>query len=167
MDPLWEETHILAIPKLAPNGVKFQVHIRQSINIGTFLFFWQCFFFFSFIFISWRLITLQYCSGFCKTERDTDVQNRPLESVGEGEGGMFWQNSIKTCILSIGTFLSFFQCSWWPEKMWKSGNQHIKEKSKYCENNRLGHGFYVHLPWQNVEIRKLIHKRKTKILWKQ
>ena len=29
-----------------------------------------CFFFFStfpFIFISWRLITLQYCSGFCHT----------------------------------------------------------------------------------------------------
>ena len=25
------------------------------------------FFFFSFIFISWRLITLQYCSGFCHT----------------------------------------------------------------------------------------------------
>ena len=25
------------------------------------------FFFFSFIFISWRLITLQYCSGFCRT----------------------------------------------------------------------------------------------------
>ena len=24
-------------------------------------------FFFSFIFISWRLITLQYCSGFCHT----------------------------------------------------------------------------------------------------
>ena len=27
----------------------------------------QYFFFFSFIFISWRLITLQYCSGFCHT----------------------------------------------------------------------------------------------------
>ena len=26
-----------------------------------------CFFFFSFIFISWRLISLQYCSGFCHT----------------------------------------------------------------------------------------------------
>ena len=25
------------------------------------------FFFFSFIFTSWRLITLQYCSGFCHT----------------------------------------------------------------------------------------------------
>ena len=32
--------------------------------------------------------------------RDTDVQNRLLDSVGEGEGGMIWQNSIKTCILS-------------------------------------------------------------------
>ena len=29
--------------------------------------FFQSFFFFSFIFISWRLITLQYCSGFCHT----------------------------------------------------------------------------------------------------
>ena len=33
--------------------------------------FWQStfifYFFFSFIFISWRLITLQYCSGFCHT----------------------------------------------------------------------------------------------------
>ena len=37
----------------------------------------------------------------CKTEkRDTDVQNRLLDSVGEGEGGMFRENSIKTCILS-------------------------------------------------------------------
>ena len=33
-------------------------------------------------------------------ERDTDVQNRLLDSVGEGEGGMFRQNSIETCILS-------------------------------------------------------------------
>ena len=33
-------------------------------------------------------------------KRDTDVQNRLLDSVGEGEGGMFRENSIKTCILS-------------------------------------------------------------------
>ena len=31
------------------------------------LFFVSVLFFFSFIFISWRLITLQYCSGFCHT----------------------------------------------------------------------------------------------------
>ena len=33
-------------------------------------------------------------------QRDTDVQNRLLDSVGEGEGGMFWENSIETSILS-------------------------------------------------------------------
>ena len=31
---------------------------------------------------------------------DTDVQNRLLDSVGEGEGGMFRENRIETCILS-------------------------------------------------------------------
>ena len=34
-------------------------------------------------------------------KRDTDVQSRLLDSVGEGEGGMFQENSIETCILSI------------------------------------------------------------------
>ena len=33
-------------------------------------------------------------------KRDTDVQNRLLDSVGEGKGGMFQENSIETCILS-------------------------------------------------------------------
>ena len=33
-------------------------------------------------------------------KRDTDVQNRLLDSVGEGEGGMVQENSIETCILS-------------------------------------------------------------------
>ena len=34
-------------------------------------------------------------------KRDTDVQNRLLDSVGEGEGGMFQKNSIEICILSM------------------------------------------------------------------
>ena len=33
-------------------------------------------------------------------KRDTDVQNSLLDSVGQAEGGMFQENSIKTCILS-------------------------------------------------------------------
>ena len=33
-------------------------------------------------------------------KRDTDVQNRLLDSVGEGKGGMFQENIIKTCIFS-------------------------------------------------------------------
>ena len=35
-----------------------------------------------------------------KRKRDTDVQNRILDSMGEGKGGMFQENSIETCILS-------------------------------------------------------------------
>ena len=34
------------------------------------------------------------------SKRDTDVKNRPLDSVGEGEGRMIRENSIETCILS-------------------------------------------------------------------
>ena len=34
------------------------------------------------------------------SEKDTDVKNRLLDSVGEGESGMIWENSIETCILS-------------------------------------------------------------------
>ena len=34
------------------------------------------------------------------SKRDTDVYNRLLDSVGEGECGMIWENSIETCIFS-------------------------------------------------------------------
>ena len=33
------------------------------------------------------------------SKRDTEIKNRLLDSVGEGEGRMIWENSIKTCIL--------------------------------------------------------------------
>ena len=32
-------------------------------------------------------------------ERDTDVSNNLLDSVGEGKGGMIWEDSTETCIL--------------------------------------------------------------------
>ena len=34
------------------------------------------------------------------SKRDTDVRNSLLDSVGEGEGGMIWENGIETCIIS-------------------------------------------------------------------
>ena len=34
------------------------------------------------------------------SKRDRDVSNSVLDSVGEGEGGMIWENGIQTCILS-------------------------------------------------------------------
>ena len=33
------------------------------------------------------------------SNRDTDVKNRLLDSVGEGEGEMIWENSIETYVL--------------------------------------------------------------------
>ena len=38
---------------------------------------------------------------YANRKKDTDVQNRLLDSVGEGEGGMFGENSIRACILSV------------------------------------------------------------------
>ena len=34
------------------------------------------------------------------SKKDTDVRNSLLDSVGEGKGGMIWENGIETCILS-------------------------------------------------------------------
>ena len=34
------------------------------------------------------------------SKRDTDVLNNLLDSVGEGEGGMVWENGIETCKIS-------------------------------------------------------------------
>lgn len=34
------------------------------------------------------------------SKRDTDIKNRLLDSVGEREGGMIWENGVETCILS-------------------------------------------------------------------
>ena len=34
------------------------------------------------------------------SKRDTDVQNSLLDSVGEGEGGMIWEDGIETYIIS-------------------------------------------------------------------
>ena len=34
------------------------------------------------------------------SKKDTDVFSGLLDSEGEGEGGMIWENGIETCILS-------------------------------------------------------------------
>ena len=34
------------------------------------------------------------------SKRDTDVLNSLLDSVGEGEGRMIWENGIETCTIS-------------------------------------------------------------------
>ena len=36
---------------------------------------------------------------YARQQRDTDIKNRLLDYVGEGEGGMIWENSTEACIL--------------------------------------------------------------------
>ena len=45
------------------------------------------------------------------SKTDTDVKNRPLDSVGEGESGMIWENSIEACILSYVKQIASPGCS--------------------------------------------------------
>ena len=43
-------------------------------------------------------------------KRDTELKNRLLDSVGEGECGMIWKNNIETCI--------FHMWNRWPVHVW-------------------------------------------------
>ena len=47
----------------------------------------------------WNLERCQWWPYMQDSKGDTDIKNRLLDSVGEGEGGMIWENSIETCIL--------------------------------------------------------------------
>ena len=46
-------------------------------------------------------------------KRDTDVQNRLLDSVGEGEGGMFQENSILSRVKQITSPGGMHETSAW------------------------------------------------------
>ena len=48
-------------------------------------------------------------------KRDTDVQNRLLDSVGEGEGGMIWENSIETSVKQISSVKQITSPDWMHE----------------------------------------------------
>ena len=37
---------------------------------------------------------------YARQQTDIDVQNGLLDSEGEGEGGMIWENGTETCIIS-------------------------------------------------------------------
>ena len=37
---------------------------------------------------------------YARQQRDTDVLNSLLDSVGEGEVGMIWENGIEICTIS-------------------------------------------------------------------
>ena len=60
------------------------------------------------------------------SKRDTGIKNRLLDSVGESEGGMIWEHSIETCMLS-----------------------YVKQMTGPCAKHETGHSKPVH--WDNPE----------------
>ena len=60
------------------------------------------------------------------SKRDTDIKNRLLDSVGEGEGGMIWENSIEICMLT-----------------------YVKQMTSLSLMHETGHSKLVH--WDNPE----------------
>ena len=60
------------------------------------------------------------------SKRHTGKKNRLLDSVGEGEGGMIWEDSIETCI-----------------------SPYVKEITSPGLTHETGHPEPVH--WDNVE----------------
>ena len=40
---------------------------------------------------------------YARQQKDTDVLNSLLDSVGEGKRGMIWENSIETCVKQIAS----------------------------------------------------------------
>ena len=62
------------------------------------------------------------------SKRDTDVLNSLLESVGEGKGGMKWENDIKTCKLS------------YVKRIASPGSMHDKGAQGWCTGMTQGDG---------------------------
>ena len=79
-------------------------------------------------------------------KRDTDVQNRLLDSVGEGEGGMFRENSIETCISWVNQITSpgwMHETSAWD---WCTGKTQRDQVGREVWEGGSGWGIHVN-PW--------------------
>ena len=80
-------------------------------------------------------------------KRDTDVQNRLLDSVGEGKGGMFRENSIETSIISR---VKQITSPGWIHEMgaqgWCTGKTQRDGKEREVGGGGSGWGTHVN-PW--------------------
>ena len=80
-------------------------------------------------------------------KKDTDVQHRLLDSVGEGECGMFLENGIKTCILSRVTQIA--SPGWMHERSaWAWCTRKTQRDRVEREVGGRGSGWGIHVnPW--------------------
>ena len=81
-------------------------------------------------------------------KRNTDVQNRLLDSVGEGEGGMFRENSIETSILS--RLKQITSPGWMHETSAQGWCKKKKKKEKKIKNGCTN--LQIDQQWRSVPI---------------
>ena len=67
-------------------------------------------------------------------KRDTDVKNKLLDSEGEGEGEVIWENTTETCILSYVKEMTS------PSSMHETGHS----KPVFWDNPEGGGHVYTH-----------------------
>ena len=82
------------------------------------------------------------------SKRDTDAQNGLLDSEGEGEGGMIWENGTETCILSCKkqiASLCLIQDAWG----WCTG---MIQRDDMGWEGGSGLGTHVHPWWIHVNV---------------
>ena len=87
------------------------------------------------------------------SKRDTDVKSRLLNSVGEGEGGMIWENGIETCVISYVKRITS------PSSMHDTGHSglvHWDDSEGWyregCWEGGSGWGRHVHPWWIHVDV---------------
>ena len=74
------------------------------------------------------------------SKRDTDVKNRLLDSVGEGKGGMIWENSIETCKRVLQTCSSV-------EHIRLVINSLLQGRNQFSSVQSLSHVWLFATPW--------------------
>ena len=115
------------------------IHVAANSIISFFLFF---IYFFSFIFISWRLITLQYWSGFCHTfflivpiswDSSGELKDQSLKSTEHGTQDFSLNGSLLLLYLHWGRrghpvhLAMWFLPSWWFLKL----SKHLSELATF------------------------------------
>ena len=93
-------------------------------------------------------------------KKDTDVYNGLLDSEGEGEGGMIWENGILTCILSCKNRIASLCLT---QDTACLGLVHGDDPERCCEEGG-GRGVHVWERMYELKILKL-KKRKKKEYW--
>ena len=127
-----------------------------------------------FFFFNWRLISLQYCVGFCHistwishrymyvpsllnlphtdgtdeqgSNGDAEIENRFVDTWGEGEGGKNWEGNIETYIIPYVKLYSQCKFAVWCRELKSSAVWQTKGVGWMWGGREVQEGGYIHIP---------------------